>query len=256
MAPPKTAPITGVTMTNRRNKRVRTLSRDPGISTVPDPQVARRGGEPHVSRPDMLNQSTSTSRRTSKRWALWGLVLCGFIAPACTESRMTTSYYRPMPPKPRPLQPAPPDARANALVLNVSATPLDTNGNGYPDLIHASAHLFDTRYAPAIPEQGAFIFQMYPSGHAGQPDVKPIRQWRVADEALQQALHRSAFGACYSFRLSLLDDGSDRLEIPMADIVCYFVPDDGGKPTHAGDVYTVAIGRRVLVPPLMWHEQR
>ncbi len=194
-------------------------------------------------------------RRATTCRVLCALVLCGLGLTACTESRMTGSYYRPMPPKPRPLQAAPPDARADALVLNVAAAPMDTNGNGYPDLIQASAHLFDTRYPPAIRESGSFVFSLYSSGQAGRDDVEPIRQWHIADNQVQRALHRSAFGACYSFRLSLLDDGSDMLEIPMADLICRFEPADGGTPTHAGDVATIQVGRRVLVPQLKWSEQ-
>jgi hypothetical protein len=99
------------------------------------------------------------------------------ISAGCTSSRSTAAHSRPLPPKPRSLQPAPPGARADALVLNVSAAPLDTNGNGYPDLIHATAHLFDTRYPPAIKENGTFVFLLYASGQVGNPDVDPMRGW-------------------------------------------------------------------------------
>ena len=88
---------------------------------------------------------------------------CLIVLPSCEQSK-TVAYYRPLPPKPRPLKPAPPDARADALVLNVSAAPMDTDGNGYPDLVHATVHLFDRRYPPAIYEEGAFTFAMFSPG--------------------------------------------------------------------------------------------
>jgi hypothetical protein len=149
------------------------------------------------------------------------------ISAGCQSSRSSASYSRPLPPKPRALPPAPADARANALVLNVSAAPLDTNGNGFPDLIHATAHLFDTRYPPAIKESGAFVFLLYASGQVGRPGVDPIQEWRIEGTALEEAHARSAFGECYRFRLSLLDGGTDRLPIGMADIQCWFEPADG-----------------------------
>jgi hypothetical protein len=172
----------------------------------------------------------------------------------CTSSRSSAAYTRPLPPKLRPLKPAPPDARANALVLTVSAAPLDTNGNGYPDLIHATAHLFDTRYPPGIKEDGAFVFNLFAAGQVGHPDVDPIQEWRIEGEALEQAHMRSPFGECYRFRLSLLDGGTDRLPIGMVDIQCWFEPADGREPTYAGEVTSIRIGRRVLVPQLRWEE--
>ncbi|MHC4079865.1 MAG: hypothetical protein ACYS15_18710 [Planctomycetota bacterium] len=197
---------------------------------------------------------TTTSKRILIAGAAIAMGLGLVISAGCTSSRSSAAHTRPLPPKPRPLQPAPPDARANALVLNVSAAPLDTNGNGYPDLIHATAHLFDTRYPPAIKEDGTFVFHMYASGQVGRPDVEPIQEWRIEGEALEQAHARSAFGECYRFRLSLLDGGTDRLPISMADIQCRFEPADGREATYAGEVTSIRIGRRVLVPQLRWEE--
>jgi hypothetical protein len=171
----------------------------------------------------------------------------------CQETRMS-GYHRRLPPKPRPLRPAPPDALTDALVLNVSAAPLDTNANGYPDLIHATAHLFDTRYYPSIREDGAFVFVLYAAGEVGDPEAEPLRLWRIADERLERAHARSGFGDCYRFKLSLLEDGGDILPISMGDIVCRFEPTDGRSPVYAGEVSSIQIGRRVLVPQLKWRQ--
>jgi hypothetical protein len=202
---------------------------------------------------DQRNGS-SAARRIIAFAAAVAMGFCLAIGAGCTSSRSSAAYTRPLPPKPRPLQPAPPDARANALVLNVSATPLDTNGNGYPDLIHATAHLFDTRYPPAIKEDGAFVFRLYAPGQSGLPDARMFNEWRIEGEALEEAHARSAFGECYRFRLSLLDGGTDRLPVNMADIKCWFEPADGRAATHAGEVASIRIGRRVLVPQLRWEE--
>ena len=202
---------------------------------------------------DRRNGSTS-SKRILGFGAAVAVGLGLVISSGCTSSRSTAAYTRPLPPKPRPLQPAPPDARANALVVNVSAAPRDTNGNGYPDLIHATAHLFDTRYPPAIKEDGTFVFLLYASGQVGSPGVEAIHEWRIEGEALEQAHARSAFGECYRFRLSLLDGGTDRLPIGMADIQCWFEPADGRADTYAGGVTSIRIGHRILVPQLRWEE--
>lgn len=184
------------------------------------------------------------------------LSLCTVLLPGCHTTKLT-GYYRPLPPKPRPLQPAPPDARADALVLNVSAAPRDTDGNGFPDLIDATAHLFDRRYPPAIYQDGAFIFAMFAPGDVSRPGAEPLHEWRIADEQFQRARGRSAFGQCYRFRLSMLDNGgTDELPLPVADIVCVFEPADHGEPTWSGEVATIQIGQRVRVPRFHWQEDR
>lgn len=160
---------------------------------------------------------------------------------------MSTGYYRPMPPKPRPIRPAPPDARADALVLNVGAAPIDTNKNDYPDLIRATAHLFDTRYPPAIREDGVFVFHLYAAGEVSLAGAQPIRTWRI-DDTQERLLTRSAFGECYQFRLSLLADGGDTLAITAADLVCWFEPADGREPIYAGEISQIKVGSRVLLP--------
>ena len=173
----------------------------------------------------------------------------------CVSSEKAATYYRPLPPKPRPMKPAPPDARANAMVLNVSAAPMDTNGNGYPDLIHATVHLFDRRYPPAIYEDGAFTFAMFAPGDVARGGAEPIQEWLIEDERLQETRGRSAFGECYRFRLSFLENQStDRIDLPMADLICVFEPADGAEPTWSGQVATIQIGQRVRVPNLRWRE--
>jgi hypothetical protein len=134
------------------------------------------------------------------------------------------------------------------MVLNVEASPIDSDGNGCPDLIRATVHLFDTRYAPPIHEDGAIVFVLYPSGAAGQAGTQPLREWRFAEERLAETRGRSRFGYCYRFQLSLLDEGTDAMEVSMADLACRFEPSDGRAPARAGGVATIQIGRRVLMP--------
>ncbi len=180
------------------------------------------------------------------------LCLGAIVAAGCENSRMTTGYYRPLPPKPRPLVPPPPDARADALVLAVSTTPTDTNGNGYPDLIRATAHLFDTRYPPAIREDGAFVFQLYATGDVGRADAEPVRRWQINRDECLQMRAPSAFGGCYQFNLSLLDEGPDSLPFEFADMVCWFEPADGRAPVYSGQISSIQVGQRVFIPRFEW----
>ena len=172
-----------------------------------------------------------------------GLVL-GLGAAGCQQTSTTSGFHRPMPPKPRPLPRLPADARADALVLNISAAPLDTNGNGYVDLILVSAHLFDRRYPPAMHEDGAFVFLLYGGGDAARPGSQPIHEWRIEDEALRRSHTRSAFGAGYRFRLSLLEGGTDALPIATADIVCRFEPADGRPSVYPSEISSIQMGLR------------
>ena len=110
---------------------------------------------------------------------------------SCQETRIT-GYQRPLRPTLRRPQAVPADARVDALVLNVSISPIDTNANGYPDLLAATAYLFDTRYRPSIREQGAFVFLLYAPGEVSTPDSKPIWKWRIEGEKLLRSQTRSA----------------------------------------------------------------
>ena len=175
----------------------------------------------------------------------FALTLAALVS--CQETRIT-GYQRPLRPTLQRPEAVPADARVDALVLTVSITPIDTNANGYPDLLDATAHLFDTRYRPTIREQGAFVFLLFAPGEAGRPDSKPIRRWRIEGEKVLRSQIRSAFGVGYHFRPSLLDGGTDMLPFVTADLVCYFEPADGRDPVYAGEVRTIQVGRRVLVP--------
>ena len=192
--------------------------------------------------------SVAVRAGTAARLAAAALALT--LPPGCTQSREVVGYYRPAAPKPRQGQPPPPDARADAVVVNVRAAPEDTDGNGYPDLIQATAYLFDTRYAMPIREDGAFVFLLYAAGEsAARTEAQPLRQWRFADQKLAEARARTSIGPCYLFRLSLLEEGTDVLAVPMADLACRFEPADGRPPTRASGVATISLGHHVALRP-------
>ena len=81
-------------------------------------------------------------------------------------------------------------------MLSVSVAGLDTNGNGDPGLIPATARRFDRRYPPAIYEEGGFTVAMFAPGDVSRAGAEPIHEWLIVDERLQAARGRSAFGEC------------------------------------------------------------
>ncbi len=204
---------------------------------------------------------TTHRGQTAARWLIvcsvgLAIGLGALGAAGCQETRTASGFQRPMPPKPRPLPRLPADARANALVLNIAAAPLDTNRNGYADLILASAHLFDRRYPAAMHEDGAFVFLLYGGGDAARPGSQPIHEWRIEDEALRRSYARSAFGVGYRFRLSLLEGGTDALPITTADIVCRFEPADGRSPVYPSEISSIQMGLRSRPQrPFEWREE-
>ncbi len=198
------------------------------------------------------------SRSAAFRWVA-AVIVAGFSlsmlgGPGCQKSWFDGSF-RPIPPQTEPLPPAPPDAEADVLLVDVSSDPYDTNANGYPDLIEASAHLFDSRYEPSIHEEGAFLFALYEPGGAGDSESEPIRQWRFEGGELEETHSRSGFGECYRFKLSLLGEGGDRLPMATGEVVGRFEPADGGDFLYAQEIGSIRLGRRFPIRDLEWQKE-
>ena len=179
---------------------------------------------------------------TSRALAVGVLVLMS----GCQETVQSGGFgERPLPPDPRPASDIPVGARPDALVMNMSPTALDTNGNGYPDQMHATVHMFDRRFAPPMHAEGTVIFRLFAGGESSRADARPLREWTITGEALARTRSRSQFGACYQFRLSLLDQGrSDEFPHGYGDILAVFEPADGGPEVRSGETSTVQLGRR------------
>ena len=161
------------------------------------------------------------------------------------QTNVRTNDGRPMPPDPRPAPQTPSEAMANAIALRVGPKPRDTNGNGFPDQIQIEAYLFSEPFPSPIYEQGAFIFELYPTGESTTPDMQPLRAWRVEKEILESSRTRTLYGPGYLLALSLLDDeGSDRYPLIAADLVCRFEPESGGEAVKGSGVYTLQLGRQ------------
>jgi len=163
------------------------------------------------------------------------------LAPiGCVSEVVDTTTARPMPPEPRPAPVTPSTARANRLgLMLMGPKPIDTDGNGRPDTIPIEVFLIAEPHPTPIFEDGAFVFDLYALGEAGDKSVPPIASWRFEGEALVQHQGRGMIGPAYRFALSLLEQGGDDLGLPAVDLVATFHPADGRRPIKSSGVRTL-----------------
>ncbi len=132
------------------------------------------------------------------------------------------------------------------MAVRVGAKPLDTDGNGFPDLIPMEAYLFANPYRLPMYQAGAFVLTLSPGGQSSADSAEALFRWRFEGEDLERAKIRTAIGAGYGFQLSLLDrgPGADRLPLMAVNLDSLFEPADGREPVRATGVISLQIGRR------------
>ena len=131
----------------------------------------------------------------------------------------------------------PSTARPGLLSLT-AANFLDTDQNRYADRATVLVFIFpdSARYELPMHAEGEFLFRL------DDPKGKPIREWRFDRQQAAAAARQLGPGPGYAFELSLLQNGSDRLEASDGVLVCRFTPVQG-EPigTRAGS--PVVLGR-------------
>jgi len=158
----------------------------------------------------------------------------------CVSETVETTTARPMPPEPRAAPTTPASARPNRLAMMViGPKPIDTDGNGRPDTIPVEVFLFAEPHPTPIFAAGAFVFDLYAIGEAGDTSVPPITSWRFENEDLSAHQARGMIGPMYRFALSLLEKGGDDLGLPAVDLVGRFHPADGGRPIRSSGARTL-----------------
>jgi hypothetical protein len=121
----------------------------------------------------------------------------------------------------------------------------DSDGNGYPDRIHATAALFAVPHEMAIEANGAFVLTLFERGDVHNPEAEPIGEWRFEGEQLVDARRSTLYGVAYQLQLNLLDLGTDRLPPMIGDLRGRYEPADGGPAIETSDeLRPVQIGRR------------
>ena len=159
-----------------------------------------------------------------------------------------------MPAEPHAAPLVPAAAKANAMALRVGAKPVDTDANGYPDLIQAEVYLFSEPHPAPMYDDGAFVFNLYKSGQSTLNNNQPLATWRFGGEELAQARTFSRlFGRAYTFNLSLLESGGDRLPLQGANLTCSFEPAGGSPTVQSTGVYSIQIGSRLASAGLPLH---
>jgi len=165
-------------------------------------------------------------------------VAIGFLAlPACVSDRPANK------PEPRP-QPA---AIAVGKVWISSTPPQDTDINGYFDSVDLTIYLFGENYPASLLIPGAFTFELVAKlTNDAKPAIPPapLAAWTIPADAAAANTGSSAVGPFYSFRLSLLDRGGDKLPDQTADLVVTFTPSaspTAGRPIR--ETVAVRVGR-------------
>lgn len=164
-------------------------------------------------------------------------------AAGCQREVIASSDGRPMPPKPTQAPEAPPGIQPDRLLLVVSQSANDSDGNGYEDQFSVTAGLFARAHPTAFAAEGTFVFTLWKQGEVHRAGATAIAEWRFDSAAIPAIV--KPWGAGYDFRVSLLDAGSDRLPRTACDLRGRFEPADGAVPVRASDeVRPVVVGRR------------
>lgn len=146
---------------------------------------------------------------------------------------------RPPPrPAPRPLNIAePPGLEVEHIVLSTDQFAVDSDGNGFADSFRVYVYLFpdETVYPKPVHRSGSMLFTLT------DQDGKTLAEWVLGPGQLAEAQDPTLPLKGYSAKLSLLDAGSDRLNITQADLTCRFIP-EGGQAVRARGLTTVTIG--------------
>ena len=193
-------------------------------------------------------QGTRTGRHGLIPMACVVAVLAASVMTGGCATERVISDGRPMPPKPRSAADARTGNTPNQMSLIAGPKPDDSDGNGYPDLIHVSAALFDTTVpgSTSMPADGAFVFTLFRQGDIRRPSATPLGEWRFDAADVGAYRGRALYGVNYQFALNLLDVRSDAMPPIQADIRGRYEPSVGGAPVHTSDeVRRVQLGRNL-----------
>jgi hypothetical protein len=138
----------------------------------------------------------------------------------------------------KPGAPRTPASAKPGLVSMTAANFLDTNQNRYADRANVMVFIFpaSAKYELPMHTPGEFLFRLE------DPSGKLVREWRFDEAQTAAAARQLGPGPGYAFELSLLENGTDQLDVPDGMLVCRFTP-EGGAPigTRAGT--PVVLGR-------------
>jgi hypothetical protein len=131
-----------------------------------------------------------------------------------------------------------PSTAKPGLVSLTAANFLDTDQNRYADRATVMVFLFpeSTQYELPMHAAGEFLFRLE------TPEGAPIREWRFDQQQTAAAARQLGPGPGYVFELSLLENGTDRVEGSEGLLVGRFTP-AAGQPVGTRSGSPVVIGR-------------
>lgn len=115
-------------------------------------------------------------------------------------------------------------------VLALTATDfVDTDGNKYRDTSTIVIYIFpeSAQYLLPMKAEGTFEFVLE------DRSARPLARWNIGPDRAGAARRRLPPGPGYVFEISLLEFGSDLVDLPEAELVATFIPDDGSRSLHA-----------------------
>jgi hypothetical protein len=143
----------------------------------------------------------------------------------------------------RPQAQRTPSSARPGLVSMTAANFLDTDQNRYGDRATVLVFIFpdSAQYELPMHAPGEFLFRLEDTSG------KLIREWRFDKDRTAAAARQLGPGPGYAFELSLLESGTDRVEVGEGLLVCRFTPADGapiGTRTGTPVVLGKTAGRR------------
>ena len=155
------------------------------------------------------------------------------ILGGCVTDSVESTTGRPLPPDPREVPPASSGDPINAISVLKSQQPIDTTGNGFPNLLGAGVYLFARPYPIPRFATGTLVFDLFEPGGfdvvqgASSP---PLATWTLGPEDMAAAQVDNLIGPGYQISLDLGAIGLSELAVDSADLVVRFLPSDGSEP--------------------------
>ncbi|RPG16128.1 MAG: hypothetical protein CBB69_009105 [Phycisphaera sp. TMED9] len=158
-------------------------------------------------------------------------ILAAVVMSGCVTDGVESTTGRPLPPAPRDVAPASESSSINAISVLKSQQPMDTTGNGFPNLLGVGVYLFARPYPIPRFADGTLVFSLFPPGEFDQlnPSAgEPVVSWTFGPDMMAGAQVENLIGPGYQLSLDIGAVGLSSLEVDSADMVVQFIPAQEG----------------------------
>jgi hypothetical protein len=190
--------------------------------------MARKNRHPRyrASRNESIDVNSRLKKFPAPVRTAAALLLVGSTA-GCVTDGVRSSTGRALPPEPRNVAPASESSSINAISVLKSQQPMDTTGNGFPNLLGVGVYLFARPYPIPRFADGTLVFSLFPPGEFNQlnPSAsEPVVSWSFGPDMMAAARVENLIGPGYQLSLDLGALGLSSLELNSADLVVQFLP--------------------------------